>query len=750
MWLKYFIGIFLFGQTFASLYDELLWRPDLSMCEGSFLPLNQDLQSLPPNQTIITTDDKSELSLGKEAILRDVTINQNRVKMFSENAQLKVNADNELQRINFLGLTSYHEDDFIVTAKQGNYKMSQDNLSLNDLNYRIGSKNNIAWGSSKKLDRDRDQTFTFEHVNVSFCPPSSPTWAMSTEKMVYYPEQKLVTLENPGLVLNGTELIKFPYFSFITSGRKSGFLQPTVNYTREYGFMYKQPYYFNLAANFDWVLAPIMFTKGSYGFNQLFRYLVPSGNGQFGSEVIWDNHEDDRRFQANWQHNYSPWDDASVDIDITRFSDSNWFRDFGNTFHVLDTLHPVEQLSLNQILGWGNINFNVAKFQNDFVTDSSTIPSSEVFALRPHWFKLSPSWGLSSVMEAGRYYNIQSSNQGAFGSSVHRVVGDIVLEQSINRPYGYLRNKFEEIIRYYNSDDVHTETSIIPSFSSEAGLFFEKRGNHLYQTLMPKLFYVYVPYRSQYDYPIIDASVKSDNNLSSLFSSRRFQGFDRIGDENAFVLSMSTMIKQAKATYELEMGKQINIESPKLCLDKDCDDDSHAYNPLILNLKGSQDNFLITANANYDTSLKSFRNVGANLEIKKILQSDWVIRYAYDIRQQDDASGGKTDYLSRLGIRQTWYATDFLTMNGAIVKDFKDDQFFSYEIGAHYDTCCWTSNINFGRRYIGISADNAESDDNYQWYASVELFLKGFSSKPIVKVGKDDSHEILESVDLDQ
>lgn len=476
---------------------------------------------------------------------------------------------------------------------------------------------------------------------------------------------------------------------------------------------------------------------------------MPSGDGQFGTEVVWDNRENDRRFQANWQHNYRPWSGATLDIDITKFSDSNWFRDFGNTFHILDTLHPIEQVSLDQVLGWGNMGIHVAKFQNDFVTDSSMIPSSEVFMLRPHLISLSRSWSLSSIFEAGHYYNIQSSNQGGFDGSVHRIVGDISLQQSINSPYGFIRNKFGEIIRYYNSDNVRTESSAIPSFSSEIGLFLEKRDKHFYQTLSPKLYYVYVPYRSQYDYPIIDASVKSDSNLSSLFSSRRFQGFDRIGDENAFVLSMSTMIKQAKATYELEMGKQINVESPRLCLDKDCDDDSYAYNPWVLNLRGHQDDVSVTANANYDTSLKSFRSVGANLELKKFLHSDWVIRYAYDLRQQDDSSGSKTDYLSRLGIRQTWYATDFLTMNGAVVKDFKDDQFFSYEIGAHYDSCCWTSNVNFGRRYIGSSTDNANSDENYQWYASVELFLKGFSSKPIIKVGKDDSHEILESIDLD-
>lgn len=740
----------MFGQACADLYDDLLWHPNLSACEGYFLPLSKDLQILPHNQTIITTDNKSELYLGKEALLKDVTINQNRVKIFSEDVHLSVNKKNDLEEVNFNGPTSYQENDFVVTAKAGNYKISKDTMLLNRLNYRIGASDSIAWGQAAKLDRDSNQVYRFKDVSVSFCPPSSPIWVMTSEEMVYYPSKRLITLDNPGLVLNGTEIIKFPYFSFVTSGRKSGFLQPEINFTREYGFLYKQPYYFNLAKNYDWLLAPILFTKGSYGFNQLFRYLTPNQKGQFGAEVIWDNRENKRRSQANWQHNLSPWSGNEIEIDMTRFSDSNWFRDFGNTFHILDTLHPVEQISMNQVVDWGNINLNIVKFQNDFVTDTTKIPSSEVVSIRPNLLAFGPSLNISSDIEAGHYYDLQSSNQNAFDSTVNRVVAKINVEHDMLNPYGYWRNNFGEIVRYYNSDDVKTETSAIPSFSSEMGLFLEKHGKHFFQTLTPKLFYVYVPYRSQYDYPILDASVKSDSNLSSLFSSRRFQGFDRIGDENAFVMSISSMFRKSSTVYELEMGKQINVESPRLCLDSDCADDSHAYNPLIINLKGSQQNLSVNANANYDTSLKGFRNILANLEVKNFLESDWVMRYAYDLRQQDDASGEKTDYLSRLGIRQTWFVTDFLTLNGAVVKDFKDDQFFSYEIGSHYDTCCWSSNINFGRRYIGQSVENTTSDDNYQWYASVELFLKGFSSKPIIKVDKDGTHEILESVDLDK
>ena len=49
------------------------------------------------------------------------------------------------------------------------------------------------------------------------------------------------------------------------------------------------------------------------------------------------------------------------------------------------------------------------------------------------------------------------------------------------------------------------------------------------QTLEPRLFYLYVPYRDQNDIPLFDSSVM-DRDFDWLFRHNRFTGADRLGD----------------------------------------------------------------------------------------------------------------------------------------------------------------------------------------------------------------------------
>lgn len=745
MRVKLFAFIIVLNAASADLFQDLLWKTDHSRCRGVFLPLRTDLKHLPENQTTIETGSRSSILLGKGADLNDVTLRQDNVKVLSAKTKATFDENNQVTNLDFLAQTSYQSPKFVVSAQKGKYNLPRNELLLKDVSYRLDSQQNIAWGKAVKIERNAAEQYTFHDATLSFCPPGLPIWSAKTDRMYYDPNKQTVSLDNPSFRLNDHELLQLPYISFPTSGRQSGLLRPDVGYTKEYGLMYMQPYYFNLANNYDLVLAPLIYSKGSIGFNAVARYLTRASQGEFNTETIWDDRVKSRRYQSIWQHNYRPWAQSDVAINVTKFSDSDWFRDFGNTFHILDTLHPMESIAINQGLSWGEVVLDAVKYKNNFVTGSSMMPDNQEVMILPYKIRLMPGLGIAQRIESGHFYHIPADDQASFGASVYRVVGDITLQQEFIRPYGYWRNYLGETFRYYHSDGIKTETSSIPNFSSEAGLFFERYGKGFHQTLSPKIFYVYVPYKSQYEYPIIDASIKSDSNLGSIFSRRRFQGSDRIGDENAVVLGVSTGIHSNKTFVELELGKQINIKSPKLCLEEDCADDSYAYNPLVMTLKGSSEGLSVKTDANYDMSLKKFKNVGVDFDFNDFFNSNWKVRYAYDRGTQDDSSGTSTNPLSRLGLKQTWFANSYLTIDGSIVKEFNGDDFVSYELGSKYSGCCWSSRVSLGRRYIGEGNDSAQGDD-YQWYGGFEFYLKGFSHKPVIKIGSEDQHEILEMV----
>ena len=59
------------------------------------------------------------------------------------------------------------------------------------------------------------------------------------------------------------------------------------------------------------------------------------------------------------------------------------------------------------------------------------------------------------------------------------------------------------------------------------------------QTLEPRLFYTYIPYRNQDQMPIFDTAL-SDYNYAQLFTENRFSGGDRFGDANQLTVALTT------------------------------------------------------------------------------------------------------------------------------------------------------------------------------------------------------------------
>jgi LPS-assembly protein len=78
----------------------------------------------------------------------------------------------------------------------------------------------------------------------------------------------------------------------------------------------------------------------------------------------------------------------------------------------------------------------------------------------------------------------------------------------------------------------------------DTGLIFEREAGaqgQRTQTLEPRLVYSYVPYRNQDELPIFDSGLP-DLNLTELFRTNRYVGWDRIGDANQVALAVTTRL----------------------------------------------------------------------------------------------------------------------------------------------------------------------------------------------------------------
>jgi hypothetical protein len=83
----------------------------------------------------------------------------------------------------------------------------------------------------------------------------------------------------------------------------------------------------------------------------------------------------------------------------------------------------------------------------------------------------------------------------------------------------------------------------VPTFSLDSGLIMERQatvfGREFLQTLEPRAFYVYTPFRDQNNLPNYD-SAQMDFNFATIYPRTRYGGHDRIADNNLLTLGVGT------------------------------------------------------------------------------------------------------------------------------------------------------------------------------------------------------------------
>jgi LPS-assembly protein len=148
-------------------------------------------------------------------------------------------------------------------------------------------------------------------------------------------------------------------------------------------------------------------------------------------------------------------------------------------------------------------------------------------------------------------------------SGLNRANGDrLDLAPAMSLPldwaYGYIRPTLKYKYTQYdldldsqgkrqmaaNGQSFDSSQSIsVPIASIDSGLYFDRDtsmfGTRYRQTLEPRLFYLYVPYKDQSDIPVFDTG-ESVFSYASLFRDNRFSGGDRIGDENKLSLGVTS------------------------------------------------------------------------------------------------------------------------------------------------------------------------------------------------------------------
>jgi LPS-assembly protein len=467
----------------------------------------------------------------------------------------------------------------IYNSEDGTASVDQPNFWVDNGGAGVGSWADVF---------NRDQ-MSLTDVTYSGCPCPQPSWYIETEKL------DLDYAANEGVAKNGVlyfkdvPILASPYLTFpIKKERKSGFLLPTFGNTSTTGADYTQPYYFNIAPNYDATLQARAMSKRGVQLGGEFRYLGESYKGQMaGTYLSKDLQTGEDRWLYSAQHSQSFGRGFFGAYNVNGVSDSKYFDDFAS-LGINQTV--ISALPRTVGGGWGNEYINTGVQASTFQTLSGI----------PQYNKL-PEYTVNAARFDFGGFDVQSLNTvtefqapldrrfayGPNGSLRWRPDGQRLLSYNsiaypIVRPGWYITPKVAMSLAQYQTNWYGLEKTLgygqasngraLPIMSVDSGMTFERDttffGKGALQTLEPRAYYLRVPYRDQSQYPVYDTTL-ADFSFSSAFQENIFAGFDRIANANQATFALTTRWLDANSGFErlqLSVAQQFYFEDQQVTL----------------------------------------------------------------------------------------------------------------------------------------------------------------------------------------
>ncbi|GAA6142256.1 LPS-assembly protein LptD [Hydrogenophaga sp. 5NK40-0174] len=443
---------------------------------------------------------------------------------------------------------------------------------------------NHGTGDAKRIDFQGPDNFQAHEARYSTCrrPLGSeewnPDWLVRAKQIDLDTAEDVGTARGGVLEFKGVPIIAAPYFTFpLSDARKTGALSPSFGLDDQNGFQVTAPYYLNLAPNYDATITPTAMTKRGVDMEGEFRYLSSSYVGQVTAAVMpSDKLRDDDRWLYSLQHVHRLTDRQSLvgpwrlRLNLNRVSDDNYWSDFDR----LGSSTSSRLLKNDAVLSWSSGNWAARVGAHKYQTLQNegsiiTPPYDRLPSLRlaydraNHQFLGQDNWRVSFFGGVTRFrrsaYDVSDAQIAESGDRV-LTIGEV--SRRWEAPGWYVEPKLRlhaTSYKYVDATGIEKSTTrSLPTVSVDSGLVFERPaaffGRSLTQTLEPRAFFTWTPYKDQSDLPNFDSG-RRDFNLSTMFAESAFSGNDRISDTRGVTLGVnSRLIDPNDGAELLRMG----------------------------------------------------------------------------------------------------------------------------------------------------------------------------------------------------
>jgi len=531
-------------------------------------------------------------------------------------------------------------------------------------------------------------------------------WYIKAETMSLDQATQVGVARNARIVFKGVPILASPYISFpLDDSRKSGFLPPTLSVTSRNGFEYLQPYYLNLAPNYDLTLYPKLITARGLQLGGDARYLSPILNSDVRLEGLVNDRLDQgrSRYAFSTLNNYAngAW---SGYANINKVSDDNYFVDYSRTIAFSSQRVLPQDAAVTYSAPYWYATIHELRYQTlQDPASPITPPYQKSPQILFHGARLDVLGGFdfNVDIDATRFTHptLAGGNRYVFNPSV---------AYPILRPGWFVTPKLSYNATHYSVDSqpagAQTEFNrSLPTGSVDSGMVFEREtalfGKSLNQTLEPRLFYVRTPYRNQDNLPNYDSGI-TDFNFSQLFAENPFGGSDRIADANQLTAAVSTRFinnEDGAEIFRASIGQRYYLSPQKVTLpgqlpvqDKRSD--------VLAEVQGQVSRTItVDAGVQYSTVTRGFAR--SNLGVSYRPEPTKVFNAEYRFQQ---ATATQPIGLEQVDVSAQWPLFRNVYAVGRVNYSTRERKAIETLAGFEYSGCCWVVRAVASRYVTGL------------------------------------------------
>jgi len=689
--------------------------------------------------------DQSEMLEGKYLLTGNVKVNSEKLYLAADDVEVS-SINNSLLAT---GNVKFQDEAYLITGdllsatrdKDENLIATASNANYQDFGAGQGGANGYTESISKT-----STSVLLKNSTYSLCPVNKNDWLIDADQIELNLVKNRGIADNAIIKFYGVPIFYLPKYSWVLSGRGSGFLTPDYSsYTdeatvadasgnKEVSYSVRIPYYFNLAPDRDLLIALNYMSSRRFIYEGKYRQLIAPKLSPQHKDSMWtiegkylpeDKITSLKRWLVNFSNEMDIDDKTHLSAQYYRVSDSEYFKEIDRTNIDKKTLKSFLKLTYED--EENSLSVGVLTEDEQVVNLGVPVYTRALQGSVSKTLNADTKMPISLSLVSTKFAHDTVSKESGL-----RTHGDLGISRELNIDYPKITPKTSVAITRYslkNSPNINRTVfgsglDIDFTFNNPSNIF----GYEVNNRITPLISYNYRAKKVQGNIPIFDTEDKYTDIISfaDLTSGERYSGLDRITNANDITLSLESSYRDIDAL----------------------DDDKDLLNMRIAQSFYTDDEVVsATSSSNYETR-KSYSDIAASIDIalgkyvitnsaqfnpntSKIVKKENSLTYTSNSKKFITVSLSKVGTSS--GVTETeklfgaYPLTDSIHLFGGLDKTTSTGVTNSETTGIAYESCCWAF------RVAHFKEDNTNGGYNYSTGMELVLTGLGSTSSPLKK-----------------